>query len=339
MFSSKNQSANSTPPADHPRTRSVDSGFDYETMVRDLAFAALTERRRARRWRIFFLALFFLYLTVLMVMLSGNAGRDLVGGGDGKDGKHTALIQMQGIIASGEKAGADNMIKGLQSAFANEDTVAVILEINSPGGSPVQAAYIYDEIRRLRSKYEAIPIYSVVADIAASGGYYVAAATDDIYVNQSSLVGSIGVRMDSFGFVELMNKLGVERRLLVAGENKGLLDPFLPEDKKQRAHLQQMLNEVHKNFIDAVKQGRGDRLVEQDDIFSGLIWTGEKALELGLVDAYGTTMSVARDVVKEESIVNFTPRDEFLNRLIKRLGVVFFDQIQARSGADILGIQ
>lgn len=333
MFSSKNQPDHSNASSNH--SHGTSSGNNYEAMVQKLAFAAITEQRRARRWRIFFLALFFLYLTVLMVVLLDDGEGEFVARGDGAKGKHTALIKMAGIIASGEKAGADNIIKSLGSAFAHKDTAAVILEINSPGGSPVQAAYIYDEIRRLKSKYESIPVYAVILDIAASGGYFVAAATDNIYVNRSSLVGSIGVRMDNFGFVELMKKLGVERRLLVAGENKGLFDPFLPEDMAQKAHLQQMLNEVHRHFIDAVKQGRGERLAMHEDIFSGLIWTGEKALELGLVDAYGTTKSVARDVVKAESIVDFTPKSQLFDRLVERFGIVFFDQLQTRFGSDI----
>ncbi len=333
MFSSKKQPGNADASTD--QSQGINSGNNYEAIVQKLAFAAITEQRRARRWRIFFLALFFLYLTILMLMLSGDGGGEIFGSKEGENGKHTALVQMQGIISSGEKAGADNIIEGLESAFAHENTAAVILEINSPGGSPVQAAYIYDEIRRLRSKYESIPIYSVVSDIAASGGYFVAAATDKIYVNKSSLVGSIGVRMDNFGFVGLMKKLGIERRLLVAGENKGLFDPFLPENVAQKAHLQQLLNEVHQQFIDAVKQGRGDRLASSKDIFSGLIWTGEKALELGLVDAYGTTKSVAREVVKVESIVNFTPKREFFDRLVEGIGVTFFNQLRSQFESDI----
>ena len=196
------------------------------------------------------------------------------------EGKHTALITMPGVIASGEKAGAENVIAGLQAAFEAEDTAGVVLEINSPGGSPVQSAYIYDEIKRLRSEHESIPLYVVIADMAASGGYFVAAAADKIYVNKSSLVGSIGVRMDSFGAVDLMKKVGVERRLIIAGKNKGLADPFLPENPEQTVHLQQMLDEVHQHFIEAVKQGRGDRLSSQDDLFSGLIWTGERRSSL-----------------------------------------------------------
>ncbi|MCZ6471465.1 MAG: S49 family peptidase [Gammaproteobacteria bacterium] len=304
--------------------------IDYQKIVQKLAFAAINEQRRARRWRIFFTSLFFLYVTVVGFML--------IDGGDSKspaEGKHTALVKLSGVIASGEKAGAENVIMGLKSAFEDEDTAGVILEINSPGGSPVQSAYIYDEIKRLRSEHESIPLYVVVADIAASGGYFVAAAADQIYVNKSSLVGSIGVRMDSFGAVDLMKKMGVERRLLVAGKNKGLADPFLPEDPLQKAHLQQMLDEVHNHFIDAVRQGRGDRISQQDDLFSGLIWTGEKAIELGLVDEYGTTQTVARDVIEAETIVNFTPRGGLIEQIVDRLGVSISRQIQAYFGSNI----
>jgi protease-4 len=304
--------------------------IDYQKIVQKLAFAAINEQRRARRWRIFFISLFFLYVTVVGLML--------MDGGDAKslaEGKHTALVKMSGVIASGEKAGAENMIAGLKAAFKDEDTAGVILEINSPGGSPVQSAYIFDEIKRLRSEHESIPLYVVIADIAASGGYFVAAAADQIYVNKSSLVGSIGVRMDSFGVVDLMKKMGVERRLLVAGENKGLADPFLPEDPVQKAHLQQMLDEVHRHFIDAVKQGRGERLSQQDNLFSGLIWTGEKAIELGLVDEYGTTQSVARDVIEAETVVDFTPREEFIDSIVDRFLVTLSRQIQSYFGSAI----
>lgn len=299
---------------------------DYEAIVQRLAFAALNEQRRSRRWRIFFLFLTFAYITIIGLALMGKADGDSQLSGEGK---HTALVQLPGIIGIGEKSSAENVIAGLQSAFKNEETAGVILEINSPGGSPVQSAYIYDEIKRLRNEYESIPIYVVILDIAASGGYFVAAAADRIYVNKSSLVGSIGVRMDSFGFVELMDKLGVERRLLTAGENKGLLDPFLPEDAGQKAHLQKMLNEVHQHFIDAVKQGRGERLSQQADLFSGLIWTGEKAIELGLVDEIGTTESVARDVIKAEKVINFTPRGHLIDRIAERLGAVMGQQLQS----------
>jgi protease-4 len=307
---------------------------DYEKMVRDLAFAAVKEQRIRRRWRIFFVLLFFAYLTPPLYLLiestSGSGAGDSVSSGNGK---HTALVSLEGVISVGESAGASNIVAGLEAAFKNADTAAVILEINSPGGSPVQSAYIYDEIRRLRDVHQSIPIYAVVSDIAASGGYFVASATDDIYVNQSSLVGSIGVRMDNFGFVELMKKIGVERRLLTAGENKGLLDPFLPENLAQKKHLQKMLNEVHQHFITAVKNGRGDRLTEQEGLFSGLIWTGEKAVKLGLADAYGTTKSVARDIVKVAKVVDFTPKSEFFDRIAERIGATASQQIQSSFSA------
>lgn len=307
---------------------------DYESIVHRLAFAAINEQRRSRRWRIFFILLFFAYITIVGIVLMGEGGR--TGGVKGsEEGKHTALVKMPGTIAIGEKAGAEIVIAGLESAFEHKETAAVILEINSPGGSPVQSAYIYDEIKRLRNKYESIPIYVVVSDIAASGGYFVAAAADNIYVNKSSLIGSIGVRMDNFGFVGLMEKLGVERRLLTAGENKGLFDPFLPEDAGQKAHLQQMLNEVHQHFIDAVKLGRGDRLSQQADLFSGLIWTGEKAIELGLVDDFGTTKSVAREIVKAETIIDFTPRDQLIDRIAKRIGAMIGQQLDTYFASNI----
>lgn len=293
---------------------------DYEKIVHKLAFAAINEQRRARRWRIFFLFAFFAYLTPVLIVVLNMSGDPYATDEDNGDSGHTALVKLSGVIASDEPGGANNVVTGLEAAFKHEQTRAVILEINSPGGSPVQSSYIYNEINRLRDKHKEIPLYAVVSDIAASGGYFVAAAADKIFVNRSSLVGSIGVRMDNFGFVELMDKIGVERRLLTAGENKGLLDPFLPEDSGQKAHIQAMLDEVHQHFIEAVKSGRGDRLVEQDDLFSGLIWTGEKAIGLGLVDEFGTSKSVARDLVKAEKLVDFTPQSGLLDRLADRLG-------------------
>ncbi|MFT5811466.1 MAG: protease-4 [Rubritalea sp.] len=303
---------------------------DYEKMVRNLAFSAINEQRRTRRWRIFFVFLFFAYLTPPLYLLLESSGAIGSGGStSGGNGKHTALVSLDGVISAGGKAGASNIVKGLEAAFKNADTVAVVLEINSPGGSPVQSAYIYDEIIRLREAHPSIPIYTVVSDIAASGGYFVASATDNIYVNRSSLVGSIGVRMDNFGFVELMKKIGVERRLLTAGENKGLFDPFLPENLAQKNHLQEMLNEVHQHFITAVKDGRGDRLADQEGLFSGLIWTGEKAVKLGLADAYGTTKSIARDIVKAEKVVDFTPKSELFDRIAERIGTAASQQIHS----------
>jgi len=295
----------------------------YENLVNKLAFAAHTEQRRSRRWRIFFLVLTFLYLTPVFLLTIEMGDYDLLKDNDDESSKHTALVELTGVIAAGEKASAEKIIEGLQDAFSDEDTAGVVLSINSPGGSPVQSAYIYDEIKRLREKYTEIPLYVVVEDVAASGGYFIAAAGDKIYVNKSSLVGSIGVRMDNFGFVDLLQKIGVERRLLTAGEHKGLLDPFLPENEIQKAHLQQMLNEVHQHFISAVKSARGERLKESPDLFSGLIWTGEKAITLGLVDDYGNVKSVARGVIGAENVVNFTAKDLLLDRLADRIGASF----------------
>jgi protease-4 len=290
-----------------------------QAVVDRLVFAALREQTRARRWRIGFMLFFVIYLTVVTIVAFGKSSGGFTVGGEPDGEKHTALVRVSGVIASGEEGGSETVIAGLEAAFEHEDTAAIVLEINSPGGSPVQAAYIYDEIKRLRQKHDSIPVHAVVVDMAASGGYFVAAAADKIHVNKSSLVGSIGVRMDAFGFVDLMEKLGVERRLLTAGENKGLFDPFLPEKADEKAHLQSMLNEVHAHFIDAVRDGRGDRLVETDEIFSGLIWSGEAALNLGLADAYGTTRSVAREL-EAEDIVDFTPDSGFFERLADRIG-------------------
>jgi protease-4 len=299
-------------------TSQSSSGNDKQTqkIVDRLVFAALKEQTRARRWRVGFMLFFIVYISIVTVIfLSDTGDMSLEADGD----KHTALIKLSGVSASGEAAGSENVIVGLKSAFKHDDTAGIVIEINSPGGSPVQSAYIFDEIMRLKQEYKTIPVYAVVVDMAASGGYFVAAAADKIYANQSSLVGSIGVRMDAFGFVELMKKIGVERRLLTAGENKGLFDPFLPEQSEQKAHLQSMLDEVHGHFIAAVKRGRGDRLVENDDTFSGLIWSGEKALALGLVDAYGTTQSIAREL-EAEDVVDFTPETNLLERIADRIG-------------------
>ncbi len=306
-----------------------DKNQKKEAVVDRLVFAALREQTRARRWRIGFMLFFITYLSVVTIMLFNQGGGPFGAGGEADGEKHTAVVKLSGVIASGEAGGAESIIAGLQAAFKHEDTAVVVLEINSPGGSPVQSAYIYNEIMRLKQKHESIPLHAVVVDIAASGGYFVAAAADRIYVNPSSLVGSIGVRMDAFGFVDLMEKLGVERRLLTAGENKGLFDPFLPEQADQKAHLQGMLNEVHQHFIQAVRDGRGDRLTESADIFSGLVWSGETALELGLVDAYGNTRSIAREL-EAETIVNFTPKGGLLEQITDRLGISIGQSIAAQ---------
>jgi protease-4 len=237
------------------------------------------------------------------------------------------MIDLQGIIDHGTTSSAELINESLREAFKNSHAAGIILRINSPGGSPVQSGIVFDEIRRLKAAHKDKPVIAVVEDVAASGGYYIAAAADSIYVNQSSLVGSIGVRMDGFGFTEAMKKLGVERRVLTAGENKALLDPFLPIDPKQRAAVQSMINEVHGQFITAVKQGRGDRLKSGPDLFTGMVWTGAKSVELGLADGLGTVNSVARDVIKAEDVIDYTLAPNFAERLAKRFGAAAGDAI------------
>ena len=283
-------------------------------VLEKLALSAIQEQRRSRHWSILFKTLGFLYLFIVLFLAAGWFGSDGV-----SIKEHTALVDLQGVIAS-DQASADSVISSLQGAFEDKKTRGVILRINSPGGSPVQAGQIYDEIKRLRIKYPEIPLYAVVDDICASGGYYVAAAADKIYVDKASLVGSIGVLMDGFGFTETMQKLGVERRLLTAGENKGFLDPFSPVDPKQQAFAKEMLEEIHGQFIGVVREGRGKRLKETPDMFSGLVWSGERSIQLGLADGLGNVESVARDVIKVEDIVDFTQHEGLAERLAGRLG-------------------
>jgi len=295
----------------------TESGGNWERgVIEKLALEALKEQKRARRWGIFFKLLTFAYLTFLILMLlewRGDADR-LAGT------KHTALVDVIGVIDSKGAASADSVTGALQSAFKDKNTQGVILRINSPGGSPVQAGIIYDEIRRLREKHPGIPLYAVVEDVCASGGYYIASASDKIYVDKASLVGSIGVLMDQFGFVDTLEKLGVERRVLTAGENKAFLDPFSPLQPTHGEHAKRLLGEIHVQFIDVVKKGRGARLKESPEIFSGLLWSGAKSIELGLSDAYGTVDYVAREVIKAEQIVEYTRKENLIDRLAKRFG-------------------
>ncbi|MGC2519211.1 MAG: S49 family peptidase [Burkholderiales bacterium] len=285
-------------------------------VIEKLALAALTEQRRSRRWGIFFKLLTFAYLTfLLLVFLDWRGEADAL-----TAGRHTALVNVVGVIEAKGDTSADNVTSALQSAFKDKNTQGVILRINSPGGSPVQAGIIYDEIRRLRGVYPNIPMYAVVEDICASGGYYIAAAADRIYVDKGSIIGSIGVIMDGWGFTGTMEKLGVERRVLTAGDNKAFLDPFSPLDAKQKEYAQSMLNEIHRQFIDVVKKGRGKRLKESPELFSGLIWTGAKSVELGLSDGFGSVDIVARDVIKAENIVDYTQKENVAERLAKRFG-------------------
>ena len=293
-------------------------------VLEKLAMSALQEQRRARHWNIFFRTLTFAFLFLVFFAAMGwlsSSDKTL------STGKHTALIDLQGEISSDSAASADNLIPSLQDAFADKGTQGVILRINSPGGSPVQAGQINDEIRRQRTLHPTIPLYVVVEDICASGGYYIAVAADKIFVDKASLIGSIGVRMDGFGFTGLMDKLGVERRLVTAGANKGFLDPFTASKPEQQEFAKQMLAEIHQQFIQVVKEGRGKRLKETPDTFSGLVWNGQKSIELGLSDGYGSVESVARDVIKQENIVNFTVKEGFADRLAKRFGAGVMTQL------------
>jgi protease-4 len=273
-------------------------------LVTRLATAALKEQRRARLWGIFFKLLAFAYVTLILIMAVDWKGRTDLAGGK----KHTAMVELSGIIAPGAEASADKVMTALQAAFKDKNTQGVVLRINSPGGSPVQSQLIYDEMRRLRKKYPDTPLYAVVEDVCASGGYFVAVGADRIYVSKASIVGSIGVLMNGFGFTGLMDKIGVERRLITAGENKGMLDPFSPVDKKDMQHARTLIHDVHEQFIGVVREGRGKRLKESPELFSGLIWTGQKSVDLGLADGIGSLESVARDVVKAEDIVDYTQK-------------------------------
>jgi protease-4 len=284
-------------------------------LIEKLATAALKEQRRARLWGIFWKLLTFAYITVIIVMAV-----DWKDGIDSKGGRHTALVDVKGIIGPGSDASAEKVMLALQSAFKDKNTQGVVMRINSPGGSPVQAQSIFDEMKRLRQKYPGTPLYVVVEDLCASGGYYVAAAADKIYVAKGSIVGSIGVRMDNFGVVGLMEKIGVERRLITAGKNKALLDPFLPLEESHRQIAIELINEIHGQFIAAVKEGRGKRLKETPDMFSGLIWSGAKSVELGLADGFGGVDYVAREVIKAEDIVDYTQKDNLAEKFARRFG-------------------
>jgi protease-4 len=289
----------------------------HRRVLEDLANASLKEQRAARRWGVFFKLLFAAYMLVGLLAWVAVSSEELTLGSD----SHTAVVELNGVIASDSPASADKVVQGLRAAFKHKGTKGVVIRINSPGGSPVQSAYIYDEMRRLRKKYPKIPLYAVISDICASGGYYVASAADKIYANQSSIVGSIGVLMNGFGFVGSLDKLGIERRLLTAGDHKGLLDPFSPVKAEDKAHVQLILDKLHAQFIAAVKAGRGDRLKDDQRIFSGLYWSGQEGMALGLVDAFGSTSHVARDVVGEEEIVNFTRKEDIFKRFAERVGV------------------
>ena len=306
-------------------TGETDPGFE-QTLVNQIAREFLAEQRRARRWNIAFkLFIAFFMLLFLLIYLFGKID---ISPGKLTDGKHTALIDIQGIIASSEQARADYVTASLRAAYEDRNTAGIILRINSPGGSPVQAGHVNDEINRLKNEHPDIPVYAVIGDLCASGGYYIAVAADRIYADKASLVGSIGVIMSSFGFVDAIEKLGIQRRVYHAGEHKAFLDPFSPEQDEELDHLDQLLDGIYQQFVQVVREGRGDRLVEDERIFSGLIWTGEQSVELGLVDGLGNADYVAREVIGAEEIVDFTYQDTLLEQLSREIGAIFTNRIK-----------
>lgn len=298
---------------------SRESGWERE-VIEKLALAAVTEQTRARRWSVFFKSLIFLYLVAIFgVAMYPKIQQDM--GVDGTD--HTAVIDVVGLIAEDKDSNAADIIESLRDAVKDKHTKGIILHSNSPGGSPVQSAYVYEEIRNIKKEHPDLPVYAVVSDICASGCYYIASASDKIFVNQSSLIGSIGVLMDGFGFVDVMQKLGVERRLLTAGAHKAMLDPFSPPKADETQYMQGLLDQVHQQFISAVKAGRGDRLKETPDMFSGLVWTGEAGVKLGVADGFGNDGYVAKEIIGAEKLVDFTQQGRLIDKIAGKLGASF----------------
>jgi protease-4 len=308
----------------------------WERMVLErVALKAIEEQRRTRQWNALFKLLWFAFAFLVLAAMLG-----WVGTGDSETraslGKHTAVVDVEGVISSDDKASAERLIKGLNRAFKDTNTAGVVVRINSPGGSPVQAGHVNDEIKRLRAKHPNVPVHAVVEDLCASGGYYIAVAADKIYVDKSSIVGSIGVIAGGFGFTGAIDKLGIERRVYTSGENKDFLDPFAPERPEHRDHMKKLLGEVHEQFVKVVREGRGKRLKETPDMFSGLFWSGEKSIELGLADAIGSTEYVAREVFGAEKLVNFTVEENPFETLSKRFGASLGSSF-ARAAAQAAG--
>ncbi len=286
--------------------------------LKQVAMAGIQEQRSARRWSTFFkLASLLLFLLLIMVIIGSSFDKH---GKFTSAREYTAVVDVNGIIMQGADASADNIIPALQDAFQDKKAKGIVLRCNSPGGSPVQSSYVYDEIRRLKEKYKDKKIIAVAADLCASGGYFIVSAADQIYANKSSLVGSIGVRMKGFGVVEAMKKIGIENRELTAGKHKAILDPFSPRKPDEEAFVKKLLATTHKHFIDAVKAGRGERLKDDPDIFSGLFWTGEGAKKLGLIDGFGSDAYVAREIIKAPVMINFNPKKDFFERLSRKVG-------------------
>jgi len=306
---------------DHPKITDAtrETGWERE-IIEKVALAAVTEQTRARRWGVFFKSLLFVYLFAVFGMAVYPKMKQNLG----VDSKyHTAVIDVVGAIAEDKDANAADIIESLRDAVKDKQTKGIILHSNSPGGSPVQSAYVYAEIRNIKKEHPDLPVYAVVSDICASGCYYIASASDKIFVNQSSLIGSIGVLMDGFGFVDIMQKLGVERRLLTAGAHKAMLDPFSPPKTDETKYMQGLLDQVHQQFIAAVKTGRGDRLKETPDMFSGLVWTGEAGVKLGVADGFGNDDYVAKEIIGAEKLVDFTQQGSMFEKMAGKLGASF----------------
>ena len=315
---------------DNPQPPNNSSDWERRTLEK-LVFSALQEQKAGRRWGIFFKLLTFLYLFGALALFSPLLDFQKTAA---RSATHTALIEVRGVIADQESASADNIIGSLRAAFDDPKTKGVILRINSPGGSPVQSGYIYDEIRRLRAEHAAVKVYAVISDLGASGAYYIASAADEIYADKSSLVGSIGVTAATFGFVDVMQKIGVERRVYTSGEHKAFLDPFQPQKADETQFWQSVLSTTHRQFIDSVKQGRGERLKVDGhpELFSGLIWSGEQALELGLIDKLGSSSYVAREVIGAKEIVDYTQQDTPFDRFAKKLGASVAEHVALWAG-------
>lgn len=307
-------------------------------LIEKTLLEAYSEQRRSRRWGVFFKLLTFTYLFALIAVFVLPARQDF-GAMSGALEPHVAVIEVKGPIAADADASADHIIASLREVFDQDAVQGVVLRINSPGGSPVQAGYVYDEINRLKSLRAELPVYAVITDIGASGAYYIAAAADEIYADKASLVGSIGVVGSGFGFVDAMERLGIERRLYTAGEHKGFLDPFSPENKSEKEFWGDVLAVTHQQFIDQVKQGRGDRLTDNPDLFSGLVWSGEQALELGLIDGLASTSSIARDVIGTEELVDYSFRLDPVEEFVRKFGVSFGQGVATYFGQSVLTLR
>lgn len=305
-------------------------------LIEKMVMAAQDEQRKSRRWGIFFKLVTLGYLILVLLVFGAGRWSD---GVPNASKPHVALVDVNGIIMPDSQASADNLVKGIRNAFRAEHSKGILLRVNSPGGSPVQSGLVYREIRRLKNEFPDKKVYAVITDMGASGAYYVAAAADEIYADPASLVGSIGVVSDGFGFVEAIEKIGVERRVFTSGENKAMLDPFQPLDEAQRAYFSSILGDVHQQFIDAVKEGRGDRLKDDPNIFSGLFWSGRQALELGLIDGLASPGQVAREIVGYEDIVDYSPKTNPLDALVGRLGVSMADRIMSTLGIGDIRLQ